>query len=53
MFSGVLGKWSKEGDLTLETSALQTGSATTVFTTEVLEDFVAKALHLIGHMLNW
>ena len=62
MFSGefaltelceVLDKWSKEDDLTLETSALQTGSATTVFTTEVLEDFVAKALHLSGHKLNW
>ena len=49
----VLDKWSKEDDLTLETSAFQTGSATTVFTTEVLEDFAEKALHLIGHKLNW
>ena len=48
----VLDKWSKEDDLTLETSALQTGSTTTVFTTEVLEDFAAKALHLTGHKVN-
>ena len=45
----VLDRWSKEDDLALETSVLQTGSTTTVFTTEVLEEFVNKALHLIGH----
>ena len=53
MVFGVLDKWSKEVDPTLETSVSQTGSSTAVFINEVFEDFVFKALHLIGHTEIW
>ena len=52
MTSGVLDKWSEEGDPALETSDLQTGSSSTVFITLVLGGLDIRALHLIGHIVK-
>ena len=51
MTSGVLDKWSEEGEPALETSDSLVGSSNTVAMILVLGGFDAGVLHLVGHIV--